>query len=266
MILQDRKTVFYIPLIVAIISLSLFTIAIFLHWFGEPVGAGADFCEAGRPGLIKQPVNTFSNIGFVLVGLFIGWSQASGHYSQNKNLITQGLFFSTFFACLSVLLGPGSMAMHATTSRVGGFLDMLSMYLVASFIFSYAITRLMKWSNNGFILAFIFAMTVQLVVHNLDYEVPVVGFIGSFCFGVFLILTAIIEFLNYIIHRPNIQIKYGIASALAMCVAFFVWNLSLSSSPWCDPSSLIQGHGIWHLLNATSIYFLYRFYVSERNE
>ncbi|MCO5232985.1 MAG: ceramidase [Chitinophagales bacterium] len=263
--IPERRAIFTTTLIVAIVSVSLFTIAIFFHWLGEPAGAGAGFCEAGHPGLIKQPVNTFSNIGFIIVGLLIGWSQASGHFKENKNLITQGLFFSTFFACLSVLLGPGSMAMHATTSHVGGFLDMLSMYMVASFIFSYAITRLMKWDKRGFIGAFIFAMTVQLIVHHLDYEVPVVGFIGSFCFGVFLVLTAIIEFINYIIHRPNIQLIYGIASILAMCLAFFIWNLSLSTSPWCDPSSLIQGHGIWHILNAVSIYFLYRFYTSERN-
>jgi hypothetical protein len=59
------------------------------------------------------------------------------------------------------------------------------------------------------------------------------------------------------------DIKYGIASILVMFIATFIWKMSLTDGPWCDPSSLIQGHGFWHLLNATSIYFLYRFYVSE---
>ena len=45
------------------------------------------------------------------------------------------------YACLVVLLGPGSMAMHATGSELGGNLDMLSMYLVAAFAAAYAAMR-----------------------------------------------------------------------------------------------------------------------------
>lgn len=260
---DSRKNIFWIPLGIAIVSLTVFTLAVIFHWMGPAEGVGGGFCEAGYDGLIKQPVNTFSNIGFIIVGLSIAWSQAKGSYSQNNNLITRTNFFAIFYASLSILLGPGSMAMHATTTRVGGFLDMMSMYLIASFIFSYAVARLFKWKSIGFTTMFLLALSSQLYAHTLPYEVPFVGFIGSFAFGVFLILTVIIEIFSYAIRRVKINLFYGIASILAMCLAFFIWNLSLSDSPWCDPSSLIQGHGIWHILNAVSIYFLYRFYVSE---
>lgn len=231
---------------------------------GTPEGVGGGFCEAGYHGLIKQPVNTFSNFGFIIAGLTIGWSQAKGRFAENSNLMTSGNFFSTFYACLAVLLGPGSMAMHATTTRVGGFLDMVSMYMIASFIFSYAVTRLFKWESTGFLATFLMAMSVQLYVHTLPYDVPFVGFIGSFCFGVFLILTFAVELINLVVRKVKINSIWGFASVLTMCLAFFIWNLSLSDSPWCNPSSLIQGHGIWHILNAVSVYFLYRFYVSEQ--
>lgn len=260
---ESRKNIFWIPLSIAIVSLIVFTLAIVFHWMGEAEGVGGGFCEAGHEGLIKQPVNTFSNFGFIIVGIIIAWSQAKGRFAQNNNLITKGLFFASFYATLSILLGPGSMAMHATTTRVGGFLDMLSMYLVASFIFSYALTRLFQWKSIGFTVMFLFAMGAQLYAHTLPYKVPFVGFIGSFAFGVFLIITSIIELFSYFIRKVEIDVRFGIAAILAMCLAFFIWNLSLSDSPFCDPSSLIQGHGIWHLLNALSIYFLYRFYVSE---
>ena len=49
-------------------------------------------------------------------------------------------------ACLVVLLGPGSAAMHATQSALGGHLDMLSMYLVAAFAAAYAT---MRWLRGG---------------------------------------------------------------------------------------------------------------------
>jgi hypothetical protein len=260
---NNRESIFWFPLILAIVSLSVFTLAVIFHWMGPAEGVGAGFCEAGYNGLIKQPVNTFSNLGFIIVGISIAWSQAKGRYAQNNNIITRSTFFATFYASLSVLLGPGSMAMHATTTRVGGFLDMLSMYLIASFIFSFAVARLFKWESKGFTTMFLLALSSQLIAHNLPYEVPFVGFIGSFAFGVFLILSAIVEIFSFAIRKVEINIFYGIGSILAMCLAFFIWNLSLSDSPWCDPSSLIQGHGIWHILNAVSIYFLYRFYVSE---
>jgi len=260
---SSRKSVFFWPLTLAVVSMGLFLLALINSWMGMAEGVGAGFCEAGHPGLVKQPVNTWSNLGFIAAGLTIGWSQAHGRYAGFVNPMTSGKFFSTFYACLAVLLGPGSMAMHATTTRVGGFLDMLSMYMIASFIFAYALSRLLNLRELGFTLSFFTGLGIQLYVHTLPYDVPFVGFIGSFAFGVFLILSSVIEFINIGYRKLSNEMRWGVASILVMCLAFFIWNLSLSDSPWCDPSSLIQGHGIWHLLNALAIYCLYRYYVSE---
>lgn len=260
---DNRKSVFWIPVSVAIVSLLLFTVAVILNWMGEPGMHGMKFCEAGYPGLIKQPVNTFSNIGFIAVGVGVAHSQARNQFFYNNNLFSRTNFFPTFFASIAVLLGPGSMALHATTTRVGGLLDLFSMYLIASLIFAYALTRLMKWKSKGFAMAFIFALGTQLYIQTLPYEIPFVGVIGSFCFGVFLILSGIIEVISYNIRKVQIDIKFGIASMFTMFLATYVWGMSQTDAPWCDPSSLIQGHGIWHILNATSVYFLYRFYTSE---
>jgi hypothetical protein len=46
-----------------------------------------------------------------------------------------------------------------------------------------------------------------------------------------------------------------------MLVAFAIWLLSTSG--WCDPTSLLQGHAAWHLLCAVSAYWLFRLYESE---
>jgi hypothetical protein len=34
--------------------------------------------------------------------------------------------------------------------------------------------------------------------------------------------------------------------------------------PWCHPSTLVQQHGIWHLLCAVSAYLIFRHYAAER--
>ena len=54
---------------------------------------------------------------------------------------------------------------------------------------------------------------------------------------------------------------YAYGSLAAILTAFVIWN---ATRTWlCDPYSLIQGHAIWHLLDAVSAYLLYRYYASE---
>ena len=91
----------------AVVSLTLLALAVRFGWLGADVDRGADFCEAAA-GRVRQPVNTLSNLGFVVAGLAIA--------VRADRLPVLG----TAYACLVVLLGPASMAMHATESRWAG--------------------------------------------------------------------------------------------------------------------------------------------------
>src|SRR5262245_62151148 len=125
----------------AVVSCGVLVLAIRYGWLGPDVGRGANFCEAARDWYVRQPANTFSNTGFVVAGLLIAW-----HAGIRENIgagLADHRRLATAIACLVVLLGPGSAAMHATQSALGGHLDMLSMYLVAA---AYAI---MRWRGGG---------------------------------------------------------------------------------------------------------------------
>jgi hypothetical protein len=263
--MQQRAIIFQVPFITAILSLSLTLTAIYFGWFGEPAGAGASFCESGYSGLIKQPVNTWSNLGFIIVGLIIGFTESKRHQRLRFKPFSRSLFFTTFYATLAVLLGPGSMAMHATTTKLGGFFDMLSMYMIASFLVSYASKRMFGLTPSGFVAVFVLLMSICIFFNFQTFKVPFVGHVGSFVFGVLLIIAGIIEWIYFFIRKVKINIAWGISAILAMLLAFYIWNISLTGKPFCDPSSLVQGHGIWHLLNATSIFLLYQYYVSEQS-
>lgn len=264
--MKNQQAVFPITVAVAVICFGLFMVSLVNGWFGPQAGAGADFCEAARPGLIKQPANTWSNIGFILAGLTIGWQLSRGTFSANKNTITQKFFYGTFFACIVVMLGPGSMAMHATEASVGGWFDMLSMYLICSFTFAYALERFFSLSVVWFIGIFALSLSTCLYVQELPYHIPVVGFIGNFIFGVFITLTVVFELLNTFVLKLQHQKKYGLLSLGSLLLAFGIWNMWKNDSPMCDPQSLIQGHAIWHLLDALAAYFLFRYYASEHRE
>src|SRR5271168_1246445 len=123
---SNKNLIFLITLATAVLSMALFFIALVNGWFGVAKwGSGAgEFCEAFRPGLIKQPANTWSNLGFIMAGLTMAWQLSRGVFSANNNKLTAGNFYAVFYSCLAVLLGPGSMAMHASGGDLGGFFDM----------------------------------------------------------------------------------------------------------------------------------------------
>jgi hypothetical protein len=235
----------------AVVSLTLLALAVRFGWLGADVDRGAEFCEAAS-GRVRQPVNTLSNLGFVVAGLVIA--------RDAWRLPVVG----TAYACLVVLLGPASMAMHATESSLGGHLDLLSMYLVASFAVSYAAMRV--WRRGPGFMSLVFAAAVAgcLLVEAVGGEVPVVMHAGNLAFGVLLATALVLE--RRILRRGETTLdrRWILAAVGALALAFAVWNTAKDGSPLCWPGSVYQGHGIWHLLGAVSAYCLFRFYASER--
>ncbi|MBJ7359058.1 ceramidase domain-containing protein [Nocardioides sp.] len=235
----------------AVVSLTTLVLAVRFGWLGADVDRGAEFCEAAA-GRVRQPVNTLSNLGFVVAGLAIA--------REAWRLPAVG----TAYACLVVLLGPASMAMHATESALGGHLDLLSMYLVASFAVSYAAMRV--WRRGRGFMAAVFAAAVAacLLVEVAGGEVPVVMHAGNLAFGALLLAALVLE--RRLLRRGDSTLdrRWILAAVGALALAFAVWNTAKDGSPLCWPGSVYQGHGIWHLLCAVSAYCLFRFYASER--
>ncbi len=56
--------------------------------------------------------------------------------------------------------------------------------------------------------------------------------------------------------------KYMISAVALLAVAFGIWQLDLHGLI-CDPESLLQGHGAWHILDAGAAYCMFLYYYSE---
>jgi hypothetical protein len=261
-VFQNSK-IFLIPLFIAITSLLLVYISLLNGWFGPAEGVGNNFCEAARDGLVKQPSNTYSNFAFIIFGVFAAWQLYSGKFNNYVNSLTNSHFFSVFFCSIAVLLGPGSMAMHASEASLGGYFDMLSMYLIAALMFSYATQRIFNFSNIQFLLMFLFVLAVCHYFHFAGFEVPIIGFSGSASFAFFVVTAMIVELVNKLKNKPRISFKWAIACSVSFLTAFLIWTVGWSDHPWCNPDSLLQAHAIWHILCGLAIYFLFRYYVSE---
>ncbi|MEI5676419.1 MULTISPECIES: ceramidase domain-containing protein [unclassified Nocardioides] len=247
---------------VTVVSVGLLVLAVGQGWLGADVGRGANFCEHPRDGHVKQPANSFSNLGFVVAGLLIAWHARRA--DRLGEVLPRHRGLATAYACVVVLLGPASAAMHATQSEWGGHLDMLSMYLVASFSAGYA---LMRWVGQGRVFfAQLFSLFVAgcELVGLYDGRVPVVDFAGNVAFAV-LLLTAVVMEVRLWRRRADglrTDLRWGAGALGSILLAFTIWNVTKSA--WCDPHSLIQGHAIWHLLCAVAAYLMFRLWASER--
>jgi hypothetical protein len=240
----------------ALVSLALLVVAVRLGWLGADVGRGAEFCEVEPTGLIRQPANTLSNLGFVLAGLAVGWYAGL----PRGRLARRGL--ATSYAVVVVLLGPGSMAMHASQSELGGRLDQFSMYVLAGFAAAYAGIRLSGRGVGTFVAALVALVALCDLVGRAG-TLPVVNNAGNAAFTVVLVVAVVLEVrLRRRSDRPA-GVAWIVAALTTMAVAFAVWTLSRSGAPLCDPHSWVQGHAVWHLLCAVAAYCLYRYWTTE---
>jgi hypothetical protein len=264
---SNKKWIFIITLGAAVLFMAILFAALINGWMGVAKwGSGAgEFCEAFRPGLIKQPANTWSNLGFIFGGLLMASQLSRGVFSASKNSFTDGIFYGTFFSCIAVFLGPGSMAMHASGTDIGGFFDMLSMYLVASFALSYSMQRYFSWGHLQFFISFTLILITCLWADKQPFHIGF-GFFGETVFAFYITLTIIFEGLNTYVRKMHHKIIWGFVALAAILAALGIWSVSGTDGPLCDPNSLLQGHAAWHLLDAVSVYGLFRLYVSEHKD
>ena len=241
-------------------SSALLALAVARGWLGPDVGRGADFCERAHDGVVAQPANTLSNVGFVVAGLLVARHAQRREEPANASYVMSSAV-ATFYACVVVLLGPGSAAMHATQSGWGGHLDMLSMYLVAGFAAAWAWVRWTRRGTPSFVTAYVACVAACELVGLWTDPVPVVHYAGNLAFGVLLVVAVVLETALWRRGETSLVFRHGVVALASMLVAFAIWLLS--NAGWCDPDSLLQGHAAWHLLCAVAAYWLYRLYASE---
>lgn len=224
-------------------------------WPGETGASAWMFCEAFRPGLVQQPANTFSNAGFVLAALAVGWRarrDLAGAGTAPRNRMTAGVFFPACYAGVAAFLGPGSAAMHASTTAWGGRVDVFSMYLWILWVLAYQWLRLRGGGRREFLGVWLPAV-VGLGVPHLAGWIP---FSSDLLFGA-LIAGAVVFECALARRRSAPPPGRAVAAGACFLAAFAIWIPSRTGGPLCDPDSLLQGHAAWHLLCAASVWLLY---------
>ncbi|MFN8597282.1 MAG: ceramidase domain-containing protein [Anaerolineae bacterium] len=204
----------------------------------------ACFCEAISAGSIRQPINTWSNLAFVIVGVIVA---ADRVLRRSDRLI---------FAWACVAIGLGSMFYHASLSFVGQWFDVMSMYLLGTFMVLYAARRLKSTRNWNF-AAYYAVINVALGVLLIVWPDA-----RRYLFGVLISVALVLETILQRRHQTTAKPPWLIAALTAYVIAQVIWTLDLNHIV-CDPNSFIQGHAVWHVLTAISAGLVYGYYRSE---
>jgi len=229
----------------------------------ECISLGDCYCEAIRAGRVAQPANSWSNAGFVLAGLAV----LAHLRRRGPGLMASDVFYPRLYGALGVFLGLGSFAFHGTMRAWGGAADLISMYAFIAFVVAYDAARIGTWGRRRFLMVFGLVTAVPSVA--LAMIPPQHGkwlFAGLVAAALLLEVAVSVPALRPWAPRPIDPARrpWFWAGLGSFAVANAVWNVSHTGGPWCDPHSLLQGHGLWHLLSALAVWCFYLYFLSER--
>jgi len=157
----------------------------------------------------------------------------------------------------AIVVGIGSVLLHATLTLWGQFFDVLGMYLISGF---FLVSALAKWRSIPDRRAMIYYAMLCVGLVAILYALPEVR---RWLFAVVLLAAIILELVFARPRRLRVRTGYYIAGLVANIVAFTIWNLD-QRGQLCAPDSLLQGHAVWHLLGAVALWFAFLYYRSER--
>jgi Ceramidase len=211
------------------------------------------FCELPQAGsLILQPANSWSSYGYAFAGYLI--ILLAQHRSWKSRFRSEA---ATMFGLTAIFVGLGSVLLHATLTLWGQFFDVMGMYLTGSFMLVSAISR---WRGLPPRLAIVLYLLLVAGLLVILYELPDVR---RWLFAVILVAAIILELGFARRRRARVRVSYYFAGIATTAVAFTIWNLDRHGT-LCTPDSLFQGHALWHLLGATSLWLTFLYYRSER--
>jgi hypothetical protein len=192
---------------------------------------GASDCELIRSGLVSQPFNALTSLGYVVSGgCIVFWQRRT---SANLSALV--------FAALVALEGVGSVAFHALTNGPARWLHDDALLASLGFVAAYELALLLRRRPDTLAAAAGVGAGVLM-------GVVLVAWPGATNVALaVLVATSAVAYLARRVrdHRgPN---RRDLPFTVLSVVTVGAFLLGRTGSPACRPDSGFQFHGIWHL-------------------
>ena len=217
--------------------------------------------------VIRTRANTWSNLAYVLVGLYslaLGWHDLKrGPLSQDGYLVRTPAMSMTFgVACC--YLGFGSGLFHASLTRLGQQIDVAAMYTP---LVTLCAVNIGRWIPKRWQIRFprirIWVLLVVLVVVSGGLL-----FVYKWSMSSLIVLSSLIITIGLAVIGDQFQsshrldLRWVVVSFLMLAAAVACRELDMARR-FSEPTSLLQGHAVWHVLTSLSLAAIYCYYRSE---
>lgn len=213
-------------------------------WANLTPGNCPEYCERftncelplhQRPA-IQQPLNSWSNLGFVFVGFLAALPRPHPG--------------SLLFGLSCVVLGIGSFLFHASVTYELQWLDVVGMYFVEVSILAWAVHC--TWGTPyRRLLPVVVAADLLLAAFKWQLSTTLVLTLLGACIAMFM---------SKHVRRGRRSLRAAWLPGVLFAIAYVVRGLDVQKV-LCTPDSLLfQGHALWHLLCAAAVWKGFQFF------
>ena len=199
------------------------------------------FCERRLCAWIVEPSNAWSNLAYVLVGVWV-LARARPWSASVRWVI----------GVCAIVLGLGSFAFHATGIRVFEIVDVSGMYLLAALGLGFAGRRLFDWPDGRVVAC------VAVTVLASTALMLALGNDGIVLFGVEMLLLMSAELGLRARNGPAARAWLG-RTIVVSVAALAVWVLDFAGTVCAPDNHVLTGHAVWHGMTALGILFYARY-------
>ena len=214
----------------------------------EKTGApNIKWCEETLCQWVSEPALTWSNLGYLIVGLFVLYLGIKNKHNAHMKQFGPIIFF----------MGAMSFFYHQSNFYGSQILDFIGMFFFVGWAIGMNLIRLGKIKSNQLVWFNLSLASVYTVAMHAMY-------VTDIKFQVIVLISGFIILATEFMARNVVKVKYGwfITTILVLIVAFG-FSISDGQRIWCDPTQhgwFSQGHAMWHwvaALGMLTIYFHY---------
>ena len=208
------------------------------------LGPGS-FLMHGTHSYWGQWIDNVSMVTYIIVPWLYNLKEL-GRWSS-KRFFTTYVLIVFLFSLLSWFFGT-NMGINLDLFGVS-----IALWIISEFLYKFW-GRINKWYSGfiGFLVASIFGIFPTEIFAN----------IINYWWIILFWLPALLS------NSPPTKLRtynpWFFLGMISYIVAFIIWLQGYPDTRFCDPDSIIQPHGIWHLITAFATWCFFKFYRTER--
>lgn len=218
------------------------------HSYAESLGSpNIKWCEETLCQWISEPANTWSNLGYLIVGAYVFYLALKNKESFSLKQFGPIIFF----------MGAMSLFYHLSNFYGTQILDFVGMFFFVGWAKGMNLIRL-GYLKEKFLIPF------NLIVAAVFTGIMHLMYMSGLKYQSLVLISGIIILVTEVMaqRKKRTDVQWFVASIFILIIAFG-FSIADGQRLWCVASNhgwFSQGHALWHWTAAMGMYTIYRHY------